>query len=37
LESALLDDNLDVAPHREQGTIRFSVPVAILAVQVPYA
>jgi ubiquinone/menaquinone biosynthesis C-methylase UbiE len=36
-ESALQDDTLDVAPHRERGAIRFSVPVAILAVQVPHA
>lgn len=34
---ALTDDRLDVQPRREAGTIHFSIPVAILAVQVPDA
>lgn len=36
-EAALLNDTMDVAPYREHGAMRFSVPVAILAVQVPHA
>ena len=36
-EAALLDDTLDVAPRREQQALRFSIPVAILAVHIPYA
>ncbi|MGA8109353.1 MAG: methyltransferase domain-containing protein [Acidobacteriaceae bacterium] len=35
-EAALLDDTLDVAPHREQDALRFSIPVAILSLQIPY-
>ncbi|MGA7522291.1 MAG: methyltransferase domain-containing protein [Acidobacteriaceae bacterium] len=36
-ESALADDVLDVQPRREGATIHFSIPVAILAAQVPHA
>jgi ubiquinone/menaquinone biosynthesis C-methylase UbiE len=36
-ESALSDDRMDVQPRREGGTLFFSVPVAILATQVPHA
>lgn len=36
-EEALLDDRMDVQPRREAGTIHFSIPVAILAAQVPDA
>ncbi|HEX4039298.1 MAG TPA: methyltransferase domain-containing protein [Acidobacteriaceae bacterium] len=35
-EAALANDTLDVRPYRQQQTIRFSVPVAILSVQIPY-
>ncbi|MGC2637247.1 MAG: methyltransferase domain-containing protein [Acidobacteriaceae bacterium] len=34
-ERALTDDAMDVQPHREGETIRFSVPVAIVAAEVP--
>ena len=36
-EDALLDDRMDVQPRRDGGTIHFSIPVAILAAQVPDA
>lgn len=36
-DEALLSDALDVEPQREQGKIRFSVPVAIVAAQIPKA
>lgn len=36
-ERALTDDAMDVEPRREQGEIRFSVPVAIVGAQVPHA
>ncbi len=35
-EDALEDDAMDVQPRREQGKIRFSVPVAIVAAQVAH-
>jgi hypothetical protein len=34
-EDALADDRMDVEPRREGGILYFSVPVAILAAQVP--
>jgi ubiquinone/menaquinone biosynthesis C-methylase UbiE len=34
--SALEDDAMDVEPRREGGKIRFSVPVAVVAAQVPH-
>lgn len=34
-DSALVEDRLDVEPRREGGTVCFSIPVAILAAQVP--
>jgi ubiquinone/menaquinone biosynthesis C-methylase UbiE len=34
-ERALVDDAMDVQPHRDGETILFSVPVAIVAAQVP--
>lgn len=34
-ENALTNDSLDLEPRREQGSIRFSVPVAILASELP--
>ncbi|HEX3985145.1 MAG TPA: methyltransferase domain-containing protein [Acidobacteriaceae bacterium] len=36
-EDALADDRMDVEPRREGGILYFSVPVAILAAQVPDA
>lgn len=36
-ESALTDDAMGVEPSREQGKVLFSVPVAIVAAQVPHA
>jgi ubiquinone/menaquinone biosynthesis C-methylase UbiE len=36
-EQALVDDGMDVQPRREGRTLYFSVPVAILAAQVPHA
>jgi len=36
-EEALAEDRMDVRPRREAGTIHFSIPVAILAAQVPDA
>ncbi len=36
-ESALADDEMDVEPRREQGAIRFSVPVAVVGAKVPHA
>lgn len=36
-EEALAEDRLDVEPCRDQDRIHFSVPVAILGVQVPHA
>ncbi|HEY1810180.1 MAG TPA: methyltransferase domain-containing protein [Acidobacteriaceae bacterium] len=36
-EQALVDDAMDVQPRRQAGRIYFSVPVAILAAQVPDA
>jgi|ERR1700728_4677335 ubiquinone/menaquinone biosynthesis C-methylase UbiE len=36
-EQALVSDTMDVNPGREQGKVLFSIPVAILSAQVPYA
>jgi ubiquinone/menaquinone biosynthesis C-methylase UbiE len=35
-DRALADDAMDVEPHREEGKIFFSVPVGIMAAQVPH-
>jgi len=35
-EDSLVDDTLDAQPRRDQNRIAFSIPVAILAVQIPY-
>ncbi|HEX4064430.1 MAG TPA: methyltransferase domain-containing protein [Acidobacteriaceae bacterium] len=35
-ENALGSDGLDIQPRRDQSRIHFSIPVAILAVQIPY-